>query len=134
MDRVRRLSRQLLHPPRRVLLLLPPLSFAALVLYFVRGQAVGPVTCTVYALSAYSLSIWLIALPGVTKRAISGIIRIRAVQRIAASPAALRYRADPDFRSALTGGFVWLTVIALALWLLLKRSRKEGRSHGSLEK
>ena len=44
---------------------------------------------------------------------------------------------SPAFRSrmnALTGGFVWLSVIALALWLLLKRSRKEGRSHGSLEK
>lgn len=98
MDRARLFFQRLQHPPRGMLAFLPPLSFAALIALFSARSTGSAPAYLIYGKSAYSLAIWLAALPGLTKRVRSAMMNSRILQKAAASPFAGRYRTDPAFR------------------------------------
>ena len=81
-----------------MLAFLPPLSFAALIALFSARSTGSAPAYLIYGMSAYSLAIWLAALPGLTKRVRSAMMNSRILQKAAASPFAGRYRTDPAFR------------------------------------
>ncbi len=98
MDRARLFFQRLLHPPRGMLAFLPPLSLSALIALFSARSTGSAPAYLIYGMSAYSLAIWLAALPGLTKRVRSAMMNSRILQKAAASPFAGRYRTDPAFR------------------------------------
>lgn len=62
MERARMILQKLLHPSGWVLILLPQLSFAALVFIFVAQTTRGAPAYLIYCMSAYSLTVWLLFL------------------------------------------------------------------------
>ena len=84
MDKARALLKSLLYPPRWVVIAVPPLSFAALVFIFAAKYNRSIPAYLIYGMSAYSLTIWLAAIPGLTSRIKSAIMKNRFVRKIAA--------------------------------------------------
>ena len=97
----REIIRRLLHPAKWVLIFAPPLSFAALILIFAAGSTESVPAYVTYCMSAYSLAIWLAAIPRLTKRIKSDIMSIGIVRRAAESQTAGRYLNDPAFRGSV---------------------------------
>ncbi len=60
---MKRLVRGLLFPPAWVLCTLPPAVFACLIAAAVRGVPQGTALYILYALSAYALTLWALAVP-----------------------------------------------------------------------
>lgn len=98
----RKLLQKLLHPPGWVLIFVPPLSFAALAAVFIRQCPENILVYLIYSLSAYSLTIWLAALPGLTKRAKSAMMGSKLMRKAAASPIMGRYFKDLAFRGSIS--------------------------------
>lgn len=69
-------GRRLLHPPKWVLLSVPPLCFAALAYVMSAGQNRNAPAYALYALSAYCLAIWIIPLLRLFRRARSAVLRL----------------------------------------------------------
>ncbi len=111
MKQVRRIAIRLLFPPKPVLILLLPAVFAALIALFVTGQDSSMLTVPVYMLSAYCLTILVIPMP-------------KLIRNLNAA-----FSADgPAFRrmmNAITGGFVWGIVIAIAVYMLLHSAKEK---------
>ena len=101
MRRAGEIIRKLLHPAKWALILVPPLSFAALVLAFLAGSTTGMPAYVIYCMSAYSLTIWLAAFPRLTKRIKSAIMSIGIVRRAADSQITGRYLHDQAFRGSV---------------------------------
>lgn len=101
MERARRILTKLLHPPVRVLLTVPPLSFAALIAVFVRSETDRALTYLIYSLSAYSLTVWAAAVPALARRAKAAVKNSGLAQHAAASPVAGRYLSDPVYRGSV---------------------------------
>ncbi|MGN1367241.1 MAG: hypothetical protein ACI4WX_00095 [Aristaeellaceae bacterium] len=59
---------KLLHPPKWVLLTLPPIVFAALAYVLLKGKNATP-AYMIYCMSAYCLSIWFLPLPRLFRKA-----------------------------------------------------------------
>lgn len=95
---IRLICDKLLHPPLWVLLLVPLLFFSALIFVFAARLAPGPAVSLVYAISAYSLTIWIATVP----RAVSAIRAVRnsnpLLQRIADSSLGRQYLHSLAFR------------------------------------
>ena len=68
MQRAKKLLAALLYPKAWMLVTVPPLSFAALAWHFAAGRTNGTAAYALYTLSAYSLTIWLAAAPGLFRR------------------------------------------------------------------
>ena len=98
----RKLLQKLLHPPGWVLIFVPLLSFAALAAVFIRQCPENILVYLIYSLSAYSLTIWLAALPGLTKRAKSAMMGSKLMRKAAASPIMGRYFKDLAFRGRIS--------------------------------
>lgn len=98
----RKLLQKLLHPPGWVLIFVPLLSFAALAAVFIRQCPENILVYLIYSLSAYSLTIWLAALPGLTKRAKSSMLGSKLMRKAAASPIMGRYFKDLAFRGSIS--------------------------------
>lgn len=98
----RKLLQKLLHPPGWVLIFVPLLSFAALAAVFIRQCPENILVYLIYSLSAYSLTIWLAALPGLTKRAKSATMGSKLMRKAAASPIMGRYFKDLAFRGSIS--------------------------------
>ncbi len=98
----RKLLQKLLHPPGWVLIFVPLLSFAALAAVFIRQCPENILVYLIYSLSAYSLTIWLAALPGLTKRAKSAMLGSKLMRKAAASPIMGRYFKDLAFRGSIS--------------------------------
>ena len=98
----RKLLQKLLHPPGWVLIFVPLLSFAALAAVFIRQCPENILVYLIYSLSAYSLPIWLAALPGLTKRAKSAMMGSKLMRKAAASPIMGRYFKDLAFRGSIS--------------------------------
>lgn len=97
MKKWKSIVRRLLHPPKWVLFAVTPLVFAALIFLFAVGHdETDAVACTVYALSAYCLTVTVTAL-------IEGAAAARKalLSRAAELPAADRYLHDPAFRAGV---------------------------------
>lgn len=98
----RKLLQKLLHPPGWVLIFVPLLSFAALAAVFIRQCPENILVYLIYSLSAYSLTIWLAALPGLTKRAKSAMMGSKLMRKAAASPIMGRYFKGLAFRGSIS--------------------------------
>lgn len=98
----RKLLQKLLHPPGWVLIFVPLLSFAALAAVFIRQCPENIPVYLIYSLSAYSLTIWLAALLGLTKRAKSAMMGSKLMRKAAASPIMGRYFKDLAFRGSIS--------------------------------
>ena len=102
MGRAKKLLQKLLHPPIWVLNFVPLLSFAALAAVFIRQCPENILVYLIYSLSAYSLTIWLAALLGLTKRAKSAMMGSKLMRKAAASPIMGRYFKDLAFRGSIS--------------------------------
>lgn len=60
---------KLLHPPKWGLLTLPPIVFAALTYVLLKGQKSSTLTYMIYCMSAYCLTIWILPLPRLFRKA-----------------------------------------------------------------
>ena len=74
MKRARALLKKLLHPPKWVLLTLSPIVFAALTYVLLKGKNSMP-TYTIYCMSAYCLTIWILPLPRLFRKVKASITR-----------------------------------------------------------
>lgn len=101
MKEIAALLSRFLHPPKWVLAALPPVVFTALIFVFITGKTESAPAYALYCMSAYSLSILLVALPRMTKRVKSAIMNSRLVRRAASSPFLGRYLTDTAFRGSV---------------------------------
>ena len=147
MDKARALLKSLLYPPRWVVIAVPPLSFAALIFIFAAKENRSIPAYLIYGMSAYSLAIWLAAIPGLTSRIKSAIMKNRLVRKIAAkvlnfisammsilglqTAMIAQFSGDTEhFRrmmNTITGSTVYAIVIAIAVYMLIhsKKPRKQ---------
>ena len=102
MYKAKALIKGLLYPPRWVVIAIPPLSFAALILLFAADNTRSIPAYLIYGMSAYSLTIWLAAIPGLTSRIKSAIIKNKLVREIAAAKVTGQYLHDPAFRGSVS--------------------------------
>lgn len=97
MRRTTALLKALLQPPKWVTALLPPAVFSVLIYLFLTDQRHSPVAYAVYALSAYSLTLWVLPLPRLLQRAKKAVL-----QRLTANPFGERYMHDLAFRGKVS--------------------------------
>ena len=102
MKRIGSFLRRALHPPVWVLICVPVVSFATLAAVFTGHYEDSAPAYLVYGMSAYSLAVWVAAVPGLTKRAKAAIMGSRLARRAAASPVAGRYLKDLAFRGSIS--------------------------------
>lgn len=93
MSRTRMILQKLLHPPVWALICIPVLSFSALAAIFTCQSTKSTLTYLVYGMSAYSLTIWSVAVPALAKRVKSAVTG----NRIAG-----RYLSDLAFRGSIS--------------------------------
>ena len=101
MQRAKKLLAALLHPKAWVLVTVPPLSFAALAWLFAAGRTNSAAAYALYTLSAYLLTIWIAAAPGLFRRMAAAIRASRAVQGLKRSKFGGRYLSDRAFRGSV---------------------------------
>ncbi len=102
MERARTILQKLLHPSGWVLMFLPPVSFAVLIFIFATQNTSGAPAYLIYCMSAYSLTIWLAALPRLVKRTKTAVAGSRLMQKAASSKFAGRYLSDLAFRGSVS--------------------------------
>lgn len=93
---------RVLHPPKWVSAVIPPFSFAALIITFAVQNLRNALAYFIYSMSAYSLVILIAALPGLTKQAKSAMMGSRLMRKVAASPITGRYFKDLAFRGSIS--------------------------------
>ncbi len=101
MQRAKKLLAAFLHPKAWVLMTVPPMSFAALVWLFAAGRTDGAAAYALYALSAYSLIIWVTAAPGLFRQMAAALRASSAVQGLKWSRFGGRYLSDRAFRGSV---------------------------------
>ena len=89
---------KLLHPSKWVLIFVPPLSFAALIFIFATQTTRSVSAYMIYCMSAYSLTIWLAALPRLIKEMKTAIMTSRFMRKVSSSKITGRYLNDLAFR------------------------------------
>ena len=89
MNRAKELLSRLLHPPKWVLMVVPPAAFIVLIVLLAAGHTDCPCVYAVYCMSAYALAIVIAAVCSVIKS-----VRIAAIR----SPFWGRYFTDTAFR------------------------------------
>lgn len=94
---MRRLQR-LMHPPGWFLCTVPPGIFGLLLYLFATDRAEGILADLVFGLSAYSLTVWCLALPRLRKWLETAAERSALVRRLAASPWGGAFLRSPAFR------------------------------------
>ena len=102
MERAKIVLQRLLRPNKWVLILLPPVSFAALILIFATQNTRGAPAYLIYCMSAYSLTIWSAAFLRLTKRIKSAILGSSVIQKAASAKITKRYLNDPAFRGSVS--------------------------------
>ena len=93
--------KKMLQPNRWILLCMPPMSFAALVFIFEIQNTKSTLAYLVYCMSAYSLIIWISALPKMIKRMKSDIKNSKIMQKATAYKIMGRYLTDTAFRGSI---------------------------------
>ena len=88
---------KLLHPPKWVLFLAPPVVFAALIYIFLIGQKYCALAYPIYGLSAYCLTILILPLPKLMRN-----IKVCVMQRISDTEFGGKYINDPAFRGNIS--------------------------------
>ena len=93
---------KLLHPSKWVLIFVPPLSFAALIFIFATQTTRSVSAYMIYCMSAYSLTIWLAALPRLIKEMKTAIMTSRFMRKVSSSKITGRYLNDLAFRGSVS--------------------------------
>lgn len=87
---------RLLHPPKWVLLTMPPLVFAALIHVLLNGKHSTPAR-VIYGMSAYCLVLWVLPLPGLFRR-----VRACFMNRLTGTALGRKYAGDLAFRGSVS--------------------------------
>ena len=87
---------KLLHPPKWVLLTLPPIVFATLTCMLLKGKNSMP-AYMIYCMSAYCLTIWILPLPQLFRKAKANMMR-----RLTGAVFAGKYIGDLAFRGSVS--------------------------------
>lgn len=97
---------RLMHPPGWFLCTVPPAAFGLLLYLFATDRAEGILADLVFGLSAYSLTVWCLALPRLRKWLETAAERSALVRRLAASPWGSPFSTVPPSggRWGFTGG------------------------------
>ena len=98
MEQAKMFFQKLLHPSKWVLIFVPPLSFAALIFIFATQTTRSASAYMIYCMSAYSLTIWLAALPRLIKEMKTAIMTSRFMRKVSSSKITGRYLNDLAFR------------------------------------
>ena len=96
MKRAWTLLERLLHPPKWVLLTLPPIVFAALTYVLLKGKNSMP-AYMIYCMSAYCLTIWVLPLPRLFRKAKANILH-----RLTGTVFGGKYIGDLAFRGSVS--------------------------------
>ena len=88
---------KLLHPPKWVLFLVPPVIFAALIYIFLIGQKNSALAYPIYGLSAYCLTILILPLPKLMRNT-----KVCVMQRIRDTEFGGKYVNDLAFRGNIS--------------------------------
>ena len=96
MKRAWTLLEKLLHPPKWVLLTLPPIVFAALTYVLLKGKNSMP-TYMIYCTSAYCLTIWILPLPRLFRKA-----KETMMHRLTGTVFGGKYIGDLAFRGSVS--------------------------------
>ena len=88
---------KLLHPPKWVLFLVPPVIFAALIYIFLIGQKNSALAYPIYGLSAYCLTILILPLPKLMRNT-----KVCVMQRISDTEFGGKYVNDLAFRGNIS--------------------------------
>jgi len=90
------LLERLLHPPKWVLLILPPIVFAALTYVLLKGNNSMP-AYMIYCMSAYCLTIWILPLPRLYRKA-----KETMMHRLTGTVFGGKYIGDLAFRGSVS--------------------------------
>ena len=96
MKRAWTLLERLLHPPKWVLLTLPPIVFAALTYVLLKGKNSMP-AYMIYCMSAYCLTIWILPLPRLFRKA-----KETMMHRLTGTVFGGKYIGDLSFRGSVS--------------------------------
>lgn len=96
MKRVWTLLEGLLHPPKWVLLTLPPIVFAVLIYVLLKVKSSMP-AYMIYCMSAYCLTIWILPLPRLFRKA-----KANMIHRLTGTVFGEKYIGDLAFRGSVS--------------------------------
>lgn len=102
MKRIGSFLQRALHPPVWALICVPVVSFATLAAVFTGHYEDSAPAYLVYGMSAYSLAVWVAAVPGLTRRAKAAIMDRKLMRKAVVSPVAGRYLKDLAFRGSIS--------------------------------
>ena len=86
MKRIKQILKRILFPSKMKLICIPVISFTILIFILISQKSRTMLAYLIYCMSAYSLVIWLLAVPSLTKRIKSAIISNGIIQKITATP------------------------------------------------
>ena len=86
MKRIKQILKRILFPSKMKLICIPVVSFIILIFILISQKSRTMPAYLIYCMSAYSLVIWLLAVPSLTKRIKSAIISNGIIQKITATP------------------------------------------------
>ena len=102
MKREKIIITQILYPPKWVLLIVPLISFAALIFVFVSKKTESMLAYPIYCMSAYSLTVLCAAVPDIMRKTARMIKGSRIMKRISSVEIMNRYLRDMAFRGNLS--------------------------------
>ena len=82
MKRIKQILKRILFPSKMKLICIPVVSFIILIFILTSQKSRTMPAYLIYCMSAYSLVIWLLAVPSLTKRIKSAIISNGIIQKI----------------------------------------------------
>lgn len=93
---------KLLHPPKWILLSVPWMVFAVLLFILTTGHSQSTPAYIIYGMSAYSLVIWILAIPKLIKQIRTAISNSKAVQKIFSHKIIRQYFNNLSFRGSIS--------------------------------
>lgn len=97
MEKALAVLNKLLHPPKWVLLTLPPIVFAALTYVLLKGKKNNTPAYMIYCMSAYCLTILVLPLPRLFRKA-----KVNILHRLTGTVFGGKYIGDLAFRSSVS--------------------------------
>lgn len=102
MKNAKTILKKILCPAKWVLIFIPPISFAALIFVFASENTESMPAYICYCMSAYSLTIWLIALPRFINKIKSRVKGSTIVQKAISTPIGEKYFGDVAYRYSIS--------------------------------
>ena len=102
MKRAKMILEKLLYPPKWILAVIPPLSFAALIFIFVSENTESAPAYGIYCMSAYSLTIWIAIAPAFVRNLRKTIKNSAPVQKFNRTALGREYLDSFAFRGYIS--------------------------------